>query len=204
MKLLMLVCAVLWISAVGTGIWYLTRYENKGADKDVAYPSIFPTESHLVRDPNRSTLLFFAHPKCPCTRASLAELERLLADVNGKLRVYMVFYKPADEGDDWTDTELRGRAETIPNLQVVIDEDGRETDIFNAQTSGLTLLYDASGNLRFDGGITAARGREGDNAGRQAIFDIVTQQPNQNTETFVFGCPLHNKDCKAGSMQYAQ
>lgn len=204
MKLFTLVCAVLWIFAVGTGIWYLTRYENTGQEKDVTYPPIFPIESRLTRDPGRSTILFFAHPKCPCTRASLSELERLLADVNGKLQVYMVFYKPADEGDDWTDTELRARAETIPNLHVVIDEDGRETDLFNAQTSGLVLLYDASGNLRFDGGITAARGHEGNNAGRQAIFDIVTEQPSQNFETTVFGCPLHNKDCKDGSTLYAQ
>ena len=116
----------------------------------------------------------------------------------------MVFTKPEDEDEAWTQTDLRANAEAIPNVQVLIDKGEHEARIFNARTSGLVLLYDRQGNLRFDGGITASRGHEGDNAGSNAVFEIVTQENDKNVKTPVFGCPLHNKDCPGESMQYAQ
>lgn len=204
MKFLLYFCIILWLSTAIGGVIYLTRYENTPAEKNVSYPAVFPAESHIERHAERSTLIFFAHPKCPCTRASLRELARLMTDVNGKLQAYVVFSKPKDESEEWTATDLRASAEVIPNVRVLIDEDERETKIFNAQTSGLTLLYDREGNLRFDGGITASRGHEGDNAGSRAIFEIITKENEQNAETLVFGCPLHKKDCQGELMQITQ
>ena len=95
-------------------------------------------------------------------------------------------------------------AEAIPNVRVLIDEGERETRIFNAQTSSLTLLYDRDGNLRFSGGITASRGHEGDNAGRRAVFEIVAREAAEKIETPVFGCPLHKKDCPGELIQERQ
>lgn len=204
MKFFLLVCTVLWLSAAVGGVIYLTRYENTPAEKSPAYPSVFPPESRIERSAERATLIFFAHPKCPCSRASLRELARLMADADGKLQAFVVFSKPKDESEEWTATDLRAAAEKIPNVRVLIDEDERETKIFKAQTSGLTLLYDRAGNLRFDGGITASRGHEGDNAGSRAVFEIVTKDSAENAETFVFGCPLHKKDCDGESMQNAK
>ena len=204
MKFLLFFFTILWFSAAIWGIVYLARYETTPGEKNVSYPTVFPLESQIERDAERPTLLFFAHPKCPCTRASLRELARLMANVDGKLQAYIVFSKPKDEGEDWTETDLRASAEAIPNVRVLIDEDERETKIFNAQTSGLTLLYDRSGNLRFDGGITSARGHEGDNAGSRAIFEIVTKEADKTAESLVFGCPLRKKDCEGELMQNAQ
>lgn len=186
------------------GVFYLAKYENTPAANNVSYPPIFPPESQIKRDFNQPTLIFFAHPKCPCTRASIRELSRLMTNVNGNLRVYVVFGKPSDESEEWTRTDLRANAEAIPNVRVLIDEDERETKIFNAQTSGLTLVYDRAGNLRFDGGITSSRGHEGDNAGSNAIFEIVTADNVKTAETAVFGCPLHKKDCQGALMETAQ
>jgi hypothetical protein len=188
----------------GRGVIYLTRYENTPAGKSSAYQPVFPPESRIERNAERATLIFFAHPKCPCTRASLRELARLMTDVNGRLQAYVVFSKPKDESEEWTATDLRASAEAIPNVRILIDEDDRETKIFNAQTSGLTLLYDRAGNLRFGGGITASRGHEGDNAGSRAVFEIVAKDSAENAETFVFGCPLHQKDCDGELMQNAR
>jgi len=195
MKFLLFLCSILWLSTACGGVFYLVRYENEPAAKDVSYPSVFPPESRIARDANRPTLIFFAHPKCPCTRASLRELARLMTDVDGKLQASVIFIKPKDESEEWTNTDLRRSAEAIPNVRIIIDEDERETTIFNAQTSSLTLLYDRAGNLRFNGGITAARGHEGDNAGRRAVFEIVAEEADKTIETLVFGCPLHKKDC---------
>lgn len=194
----------LWLLTAVGGVAYLAQYKNTPTEKNNSYPPFFPPDSRLERDNERSTLIFFAHPKCPCTRASLRELSRLMTDVNGKLQAFVVFIKPKDASEDWTETDLRTSAEAIPNVQVLIDEGERETGIFSAQTSGLVLLYDRHGNLRFDGGITASRGHEGDNAGSRAIFEIVTKENDKNAETNVFGCLLPSKNCQGELMPYAQ
>lgn len=195
MRFLPGLCIILWFSIAVCGVVYLAQYENTPVGESVSYPPVFPPGSRIERSPTQATLIFFAHPKCPCTRASIQELSRLMTNVNRNLQAYVVFSKPKDESEEWTETDLRTSAEAIPNVRVLIDEDERETKIFNAQTSGLSLLYDRDGILRFDGGITASRGHEGDNAGSRTIFEIVTNNTVKTAETAVFGCPLHKKDC---------
>src|ERR1043166_10197415 len=97
MKPLIFLLAFLWLSAAVSGAIYLSQVESTPADSNVSYPQVFPADSRLEHDPDRSTLIFFAHPKCPCTRASLAELSRLMTDLNGKLRAYVVFITPKGE-----------------------------------------------------------------------------------------------------------
>ena len=201
MRFILCFCTILWLAIAVGGVFHLTRYENTPAAEHVYYPLIFPPESRIERDADRVTLLFFAHPKCPCTRASIRELSRLMTLVNGDLQAYVIFSKPADESEEWTATDLRANAEAIPNVRVLIDENEQETNIFNAQTSGLTLLYDRDGRLRFDGGITASRGHEGDNAGSRTIFEIITKDAVKTGETAVYGCPLHKKDCRDGLIE---
>lgn len=204
MRSLLYLGAVVWLAAAISGVVCLTRFENTPAEANVAYPAVFPRQSRLERDLERPTLIFFAHPKCPCTRASLRELSRLMADTNGRTKTHVVFIKPGDESDDWVMTDLRDMAEAIPGVEVLIDERERETKLFNAATSSLTLLYDRGGNLRFDGGITASRGHEGDNAGRTALFKIITADADKTAEMPVFGCPLYQKDCPAELMPAAE
>ncbi|HEX8248465.1 MAG TPA: hypothetical protein VF599_09860 [Pyrinomonadaceae bacterium] len=204
MKFLLFLSTILWLSLAVGGVFYLAQYGNTSIEIDVSYPTAFPPESRIERDGGRPILIFFAHPKCPCTRASLRELSRLMTSVDGKLQAYVVFIKPKGESEKWTETDLRANAEAIPNVRVVIDEDERETRIFGAQTSGLILLYDRNGNLRFNGGITASRGHEGDNAGRGAIFEIITEDDFKTAKTSVFGCPLHKKDCHGELMENPQ
>jgi hypothetical protein len=201
MRFLLFSGVILWLSIAVGGVFYLARYENTPAAEAALHPPVFPPESRIERADGRPTLIFFAHPKCPCTRASLRELARLMTDTGGKLQAYVVFIKPEGAGEEWTKTDLRASAEAIPNVRVLIDEDERETSIFNAQTSSLTLLYDRDGNLRFSGGITIARGHEGDNAGRRAVFEIVSEAAGKTVETAVFGCPLRKKDCQGELME---
>jgi hypothetical protein len=203
MKSVLFFGVLVWFSAAVSGGVYLTRFESTPAEANVGYPSDFPAESRLERDINRPTLIFFAHPKCPCTRAALSELSRLMTVIDGKVTAHVVFIRPKDESDDWASTDLLEIARGIPRVQVTIDRDDRETNIFNAQTSSLALLYDRSGTLRFNGGITAARGHEGDNAGRSAISEIVATDTARTAETPVFGCPLHKKDCAGEAIEPA-
>ena len=63
-----------------------------------------------------------------------------------------------------------------------------------ALTSGSCFLYDAHGKLLFSGGITSARGHEGDNAGRDAIVKLVHGRPAPQQQTDVFGCALRGSN----------
>jgi hypothetical protein len=57
--------------------------------------------------------------------------------------------------------------------------------------SGFTLLYDPAGRLRFAGGITSARGHEGDSFGQRRILAVLSGDPADRADAPVFGCSLH-------------
>jgi hypothetical protein len=135
-------------------------------------------------------LIMFAHPECPCTRASLEELNQLLAHCQGRLSAAVLFYQPGGLANGWSQASSWKQAKTIPSVRVQSDRDGVEARRFGAETSGFVVLYDAAGKLLFRGGITAARGHEGDNAGLDSIVALVTGQEPLSRETAVFGCTL--------------
>lgn len=190
MKVILILSAALWLIVVGSGLHYVYSYENKPALGKKSPPQTFPAESSISLDSRQPALLFFAHPQCPCTRAGINELARLMAVIQGRVSARVIFFKPADAERNWAETDTWKSAAAIPGVQVSVDEDGREALRFNAETSGTTLLYDANGQLRFHGGITASRGHEGDNAGRSAIAEIVTRDLGIKVETSAFGCSL--------------
>jgi len=98
--------------------------------------------------------------------------------------------KPAGLPEDWEQTDLWRRAAVIPGVDLTRDDDGAEARRFGAATSGQTVVYDGDGHLLFSGGITAARGHEGDNAGRSAIVSLLASRGAEPTSTPVFGCSL--------------
>jgi hypothetical protein len=139
-----------------------------------------------------------AHPHCPCTRATIGELASIMAHSQGRLTAYVLFLKPAGFSEEWEKSDLWRSAESIPGVTAVIDDEGAEANRFHAATSGQTLLYDAGGHLLFSGGITGSRGHSGDNAGHSAIVSLVNAGVAEQTESFVFGCPLFdaNSECR--------
>ncbi|WP_133796011.1 hypothetical protein [Prosthecobacter fusiformis] len=132
----------------------------------------------------------FVHPKCPCSSASLGELERLLAQAPGRFDTCLLFVRPKGTGVEWAKDELWQKAALIPGITVKLDDDGREAELFHAATSGQTLLYDGGAKLVFEGGITAARGHAGDSAGQQAVLTLLEKKLAGVIETPVFGCAL--------------
>lgn len=131
----------------------------------------------------------FVHPRCPCSQASVAELERLQARLAGQVDLRVVSLLPDDANSAWTDTPLCRRAALLPGVSIVTDAAGSEAYRFRAKTSGETLLYDSAGRLAYHGGITAARGHEGDNPGSDAIVSLVSGSDAPATCP-AFGCPL--------------
>jgi hypothetical protein len=192
-------CAVLWMSAVVAGSTILWRHSNTAGDPGKV-PGQWPATSTLHRSANRKTLVMFAHPKCPCTRTSLGELARLIARAGNGLDAYVVFLEPDGVADDWKHTASVEEAASIPGVTLHFDKDGHEARLFGAATSGQTDLYDANGRLQFSGGITAARGHAGDNAGREAIVEWISTGTAHRDCAPVFGCALDDTQCATASL----
>ncbi|MGH9361550.1 MAG: RedB protein, partial [Thermoanaerobaculia bacterium] len=144
----------------------------------------------LARGPGRSTLLMFAHPHCPCTRASVAELARLMPRLGDRLTAYVLVVQPPGTDDEWAATGLGERAAGIPGVTTLADRGGAEAARFGATTSGITLLYDADGRLLFSGGLTSARGHEGPSFGQRRIAALLTTGAADRQHAPVFGCSL--------------
>jgi hypothetical protein len=180
------------ICVVGTS--FLWRYESApGAVGEV--PAHWPSQSALSRDANRDTLVLAIHPHCPCSRATIRELSRVMTRCQSGLNTLVLFVKPHEMPDDWAHTDLWSSAQAIPGVSVRQDVDGQEAQRFGAMTSGQCALYSRSGELLFEGGITFSRGHEGDNEGDDAIIDAVTSGHGSGpvAKTDVYGCPLESE-----------
>lgn len=180
---------LVWLGAVVTGLVWLARYDNRPGPAARA-PRGWPSDSALTRDPDRPTLVMLAHPRCVCTRASLAELREVMTRVSARPRAYVVFIRPGGVADDWEQTDLWRTASEIPDVTVRRDDDGREAGRFGAATSGTTLVYAPDGRLLFSGGTTGARGHAGDNLGRATLVALLSHDPRARDASPVFGCPL--------------
>ena len=183
---------VAWAGAAVFGGHALLKYENSpGKVGNVS--SAWPANSSIQLASDRPTLVMLAHPQCPCSRASMDELSQVMARVQAKVRAYVLFYAPRDSGSDWQNTETRRSATQIPGVIVLPDIDGAEAERFGAETSGHTLLFDPSGRLLFNGGITASRGHSGDNAGESSIVSLINNHTAKVGQTFVFGCSFKTR-----------
>jgi hypothetical protein len=150
----------------------------------------WPAGSVLALDPQRDNLVMFVHPWCPCSEASLAELEEILGRHEGRLSVQIVFLRPDNVSGEAVMASLWHHAQRIPGVTVRPDLSGREAGRFHAGVSGDTFLFTKDGALAFRGGITGARGHIGENEGRSAVEDFLDHRATPVKTTPVFGCPL--------------
>lgn len=190
-SLVLLVSAWGAVIAIGTGM--LWKYKTTpGAAHQRKPDERFPSGSSVPRIPGKATLVMLAHPECVCTRASLAELAKLMERMRDRLSAHVLFLRSSDVS--WDGSAAWSEAARIPGVTVSWDDEGREAFRFDAKTSGQTLLYDTSGRLIFSGGITFARGHEGDNAGSRIIMALLQTNNSVSPESPVYGCALGSPD----------
>jgi hypothetical protein len=177
----------LWILGAILGMVALWRFEST-AGAAPANPATWPVTASIRPQPSRATMVLFAHPKCPCTRASLENISALAREFATTTDAHVVFLQPTREGHDWSNTELCATATRDPHLNVTFDSDGVEAQRFGVATSGHVLLYDANGALLFSGGVTSGRGQ----SGRSPHVDTLVEslRGGQHARVAVFGCPL--------------
>src|SRR5215210_4678983 len=144
---------MLWLGAVAAGFAAWEAYD--------ATPGDGPRDARTETDrpaTGRGELVMFAHPRCPCTRASLAELGELLSHNSVGAEVRILFVRPEGVADGWERGELWATAADIPGVRVECDPGGAEAARAGATASGHVVVYDRDGRVAFRGGITKARG----------------------------------------------
>lgn len=178
----------LWLAAIAGGLVVVTRHlAIAGVDQGTL--TRWPVASAVAREPGRATLLCFVHPRCPCTRATLRELERVVSRSPGAA-VRVVFRDDPD--GDLPSAATWSMAARVPGARRVRDPGGVEARRFGAATSGLVMLFDADGVLRFRGGVTPSRGHEGDGPGSAALEAALRGRPGASWAR-VFGCGLGDR-----------
>lgn len=175
-----------WLGAVAWGVHALLAFSyTPGSSGGLL---VTTHEASLAGGP---LLLMFVHPQCSCSRASIEELATIMAKADGRLTGRVHVYRPSESEPGWEQTDIWRRAAAIPGVTVTADIDGRMAARNGARVSGETRLFDATGALTFSGGITAARGHQGDNDGRRAILAALTGVAHESRATPVFGCYIH-------------
>jgi hypothetical protein len=182
-------CGLSWLVSVAAGARIVWDYQTTPGAPGLAPPR-WPAASHLAALTDRPTLVLIAHPHCPCTRASVGELARLMSRLDGRVAAHVLVYRPREFPAGWERTDIWSAAERIAGVTVHEDVDGQEAALFGAATSGQVLLYDRDGRRRFSGGITNARGHAGESAGEAQIAAIVEGRLAEDIGTRVFGCAL--------------
>lgn len=181
-----------WAALVGGGVWLLSAYANAPGPSTRA-AVVWTAGGALSRDPLRPTLVMFLHPLCPCSRASVEELNTLLARAPVKPAVKAVFIRPAGAADGWERQGLWRSAADIPGVETVADPEGAEARRFGIETSGHVLLYASDGTRLFSGGITSARGHSGDNAGLDGVLERLRDPSLPPATAPVYGCLLFSE-----------
>src|SRR5438552_1877557 len=122
-----------WALAVAAGLHSLMLYKGKAGTAGQT-PTTWPRNELIALSPDKPLLIMFAHPRCPCTRASLGELELLAAQPQGKFDAAILFYEPEAGSESWTKTALIDSARSIPGVRVVLAPEGRLAARFGAET----------------------------------------------------------------------
>jgi hypothetical protein len=187
---------VCWSLGVVGLFWWITNYEFSNYEKpEDSAVTHWPGDAALQLSSDRPTLVFFMHPKCPCTRASLRELRRLLEAstvMDAELPdVIVVVNQPQGADAAWSNTDTVRDAALLPRATMFAEIDGQESTRFGAVTSGGVMLFDTAGKRLFAGGITTSRGHEGDSAGGVMLRQLLKNEIPGGPTTFpTFGCKL--------------
>ncbi len=196
---LLLSVALLWLGCAVFGFASLSRRD--GSAGASGHPPAqwqlksFGTLNSVKLNPVKPTLVVLIHPQCPCSRASLSELNHLMALCPNRAAVWVFFLKPPGCTQAWVRTNLWRQAAALPGVRVCVDDNGETARRFGAATSGEALLYSPHGRLLYHGGLTGARGHEGDNAGLSDVAALLERPDVWNTakpaQEPVYGCPLN-------------
>jgi hypothetical protein len=156
-------------------------------------PATLPASAATFQRTGLPTVFVELHPHCPCSRATIVNLEGALNTPNHNTNVVALIYLPQGRATNWTQTDTVQRLSAFPSVRTVMDPDGRTAATLGMKTSGQIVAYDTNARLVFSGGITPSRGHEGDSAGLEALSAVLAGRGSTRPATSVYGCPLCNE-----------
>ncbi len=191
-----IVASVIWLSCIAAFIPSLLDHMAKPGANAVLNLETWPSISPISPAEDGQTLLLFAHPQCPCTLATLAELERLLVyPIPTQFHAILVLPVPEDHAHNQATatnhSAVLNYASQIPGLTVTIDNEAEITRAFGIRTSGHCLLYGKDKTLLYSGGLTPLRGHEGPCEGNIALSQCLIGKIPASRYAPVFGCALY-------------
>lgn len=140
--------------------------------------------------PSEFRAIVALHPKCPCSWATLTELDHLLRAADGRLACRLLCFRPKDAADDFCDTRLMKAAANLLHTQIVIDPEAKQASQLGMTTSGAMVIYDAAGQLAFYGGVTTARGHAGPSLVTESIERLLDDGLMPVSCHPAYGCSL--------------
>jgi hypothetical protein len=142
----------------------------------------------IALDASEHTLILFLHSHCPCSVASLEQLAALRSAAPAA-KVYVVASGAGAANRQAPNLEF---ASSIPGVQMWLDNSGEETARFGCHTSGDVLIFNPQGQLKFSGGITAARGDRSQNLAFESALCALRERGSTFVCAPVFGCPVQS------------
>jgi hypothetical protein len=186
-------CAtLLLIAAIFMGSGF-TRAQKPGA----------PEIKSEFYEPNCVTLVIALHPDCNCAKATIGELVKMYNRVPEELKIIILAFTPEDDTNAWKHTALLSPLNRI-NARIIPDLNGEKARKVGITTSGQAQLLSPNGKVLYNGGITAACGRNGKNPGEDMVMQIVYGS-GFHTENFpAYGCALTKPQLSGNELQMAQ
>ena len=194
----------LWLICGCFGFWFLLDHGiyadgAKGIVKDpndgLVSRCIAPIRSEDLEDfvPQQGTLhvVMALHPKCPCTRNTLVELQQLLTIDPFSTRCTFLLALPQGEAISWMDTGTARLAKSLPNSQMLVDIDATRSRQLGLRNSGAMLVVQSDRTVAFCGGITAGRSCVAANPGSETVAKLFRHESVVSITTPTFGCPLN-------------
>lgn len=163
----------IWLPAVVFGFSSLQSYSTTPGNPG-SPPLHWPKYSPIKQIEDRADILMFLHPQCSCSRATVSELEIVMAESKRRVSARVYFYLLENDAASWAAGDLWRTVSRIPGVHPFVDPGAAMAGTFGVFTSGQTLLYGTDGQLLFRGGITPFRGHSGENAGRTALTALLS------------------------------
>lgn len=199
--------AVGWVVLVAAGVWWQCRYDYSQGPRGVV-PALLPEMAALEHSSGAPIVIMALHPRCPCSRASVGELDALLERIPRRVDAVLLVCTPEAASDEWREAAQRV-AIKVPRARVVLDAGGEMAARLGMMTSGAVVVYDAAGALLFDGGLTPGRGVTGSSVESQQLAEALLQADGGAVpgacviRAPVFGCGLvrcHDKPLNVASV----
>lgn len=194
----LLLVATLWLGGISAGsltMWNHQFSQGPSNQAPIALPAALDA---LAEDAKPLTLFMAIHPGCPCTGASLEQVDRLIARNPDSIQLVGLVRDSGESTESTSDSKLHEesywkRLESMPNARPFADKDGSLANLLGTHVSGATIAYDETGSLRFQGGMTASRGHAGPSRSMDELESIARQlAPPELCSTPTFGCSLEN------------